>query len=90
MFYIKKVTGFDLEPFIYKETLKLWYVINLILIEYSKNDNYFFIDFFINYDVDKLIKINEKQNYPVNNKEIDTICKLLINNHLDRFIKEKN
>lgn len=88
LYYIKKVTGFDLKPYIHKETLKVWYVISLVLTEFSKPNR--FIDLFINYDLEKLIKLNENQNYPVSNDEIDLICKMLIHSHLHRYIKETN
>ena len=88
LYYIKKITGFDLKPYIHKETLKVWYVINLLLTEFSKPSR--FIDLFINYDLKNLIKLNEKQNYPVTNNEIHLICKMLIHNHIHRHIKETN
>lgn len=90
LFIVKKVTGYDLEPFIHTETLKFWYVINLILIVYSDWENSKFINLFVSYDLDKLVLTNQKQKYPVSNTEIDLITKILINNHLERFVNEKN
>jgi len=90
LFIVKKVTGYDLEPYINTETLKFWYVINLILIVYSDWENSNFINLFVNYDLDKLVLINQKQKYPVSNIEIDLISKTLINKHLERFVNKKN
>ncbi|WP_348824010.1 hypothetical protein [Flavobacterium aestuarii] len=88
LYYIRKITGFNLETYIHKETLKVWYVISLILTEFNKPNR--FIDFFINYDLKKLVKSNKKQNYPVTSNEIDYICKTLIYNHINKNIREAN
>lgn len=80
---LKKTTGFDAFPFIHANTIKFWHVIGLILIVYERT---LFIDFFINYDVDRIIKAN-KNNTAVTNEEITTICNKLKNNHLGVYFK---
>jgi hypothetical protein len=80
---LKEVTGFDAFPFIHENTLKIWHVIGLILLVYP---NTLFIDFFINYNIEKIIKQN-KDNKTVTNDEIITICNKLKNNHLGVYFK---
>lgn len=80
---LKEVTGFDAFPFIHKNTIKFWHVINLILIVYP---NTIFIDFLINFDLDKIIKANNNNNL-VTNEEIKIICNKLKNNHLGIYFK---
>lgn len=80
---LKEVTGFDASPYIHLNTIKLWHVIGLILRVYERT---LFIDFFINYDIEKIIKVNNN-NKIVTNEEIASICNKLKNNHLGVYFK---
>ena len=80
---LKEVTGFDAFPYIHSNTLKLWHVIGLILRIHERT---LFIDFFINYDVEKIIEANNK-NIIVTDEEIKNICNKLKNNHLGVYFK---
>lgn len=80
---LKKVTGLDASPYIHLNTLKFWHVIGLILLVYP---NTLFIDFFINFDIEKIIKQNNN-NDTVTDNEIITICNKLKNNHLGIYFK---
>lgn len=80
---LKEVTGFDAFPFIHLNTIKFWHVIGLILRVYERT---LFIDFFINYDIEKIIKANNS-NESVTNEEIINICNKLKNNHLGVYFK---
>ena len=80
---LKEVTGFDAFPYIHSNTLKLWHVIGLILRIHERT---LFIDFFINYDVEKIIEANN-QNIIVTDEEIKNICNKLKNNHLGVYFK---
>lgn len=80
---LKKVTGLDAYPYIHSNTIKFWHVIDLILLVYP---NTLFIDFFINFNIEKIIKANNR-NKTVTDSEIVTICNKLKNNHLGIYFK---
>jgi hypothetical protein len=80
---LKETTGFDAFPYIHANTIKFWHVIGLILKVYP---NTLFIDFFINFDLQKIIKMNSN-NKNVTNNEIELICNKLKNNHLGIYFK---
>lgn len=80
---LKQTTGLDAFPFIHANTIKFWHVIGLILRVYEHT---IFIDFFINYDVQKIIKANNSNNI-VTNDEIINICNKLKNNHLGIYFQ---
>lgn len=80
---LKETTGFDAFPYIHANTIKFWHVIGLILKVYP---NTLFIDFFINFDLQKIIKMNSN-NKTVTNNEIELICNKLKNNHLGIYFK---
>ncbi|WP_233882079.1 hypothetical protein [Tenacibaculum piscium] len=80
---LKKITGLDAFSYIHTNTIKFWHVIGLILSVYPHT---LFIDFFINFDIDKIIKKNNN-NKTVTNSEIKTICNKLKNNHLGVYFK---
>ena len=82
---LKKVTGFDATRFIHKNTLKFWHVIDLILFVYRDT---LFIDFFVNYDVNKIIKTNKDNNF-VSSEEIILICNRLKNSYLKLYLDKK-
>ncbi|MBF7091116.1 hypothetical protein IUY40_06150 [Flavobacterium sp. ALJ2] len=81
---IKEVTEIDLFPYIHKNTLKYWQVIGLILIAYPRT---IFIDFFVNYDIKKILDIKEKNNVDLTAIEVTDICNKLKNNHLGIYFK---
>jgi hypothetical protein len=82
--FIKDVTTFDLEPFIHQETIKFWQIINLVLLTYEST---IFIDFLINYNIDRIIETNKITGYEVSKEEIKGVCNKLTNNHLGIYIK---
>ncbi|MGV0931580.1 hypothetical protein ACTS95_14875 [Empedobacter brevis] len=73
------VTKINLEKYFYTDTLKLWYVIKLIL---NTHQNSLRITFLIDFDIDKYIKQNKKLKYPVTDLEIKNISNLLRNSAL--------
>ncbi|MDY3319143.1 hypothetical protein PG637_08185 [Riemerella anatipestifer] len=72
---IKKITGQDLTPFFYEDTIKYWYVINLVLRSY--NDRALKIDFLLDFDPSKYIATNKELGYPLSDEEIILISKEL-------------
>jgi hypothetical protein len=81
---INDVSEVDLFPYIHKNTLKYWQVIGLILITYP---NTVFIDFFVNYDIQRILEVKEKNNVDLTNIEVTDICNKLKNNHLGIYFK---
>ena len=68
---IKKITNIDITQYFYKDTLKLWYVIDLIAIYHNRNSPK--IDFLLDFDPTKYIELNQKYKYPVTDDEINLI-----------------
>lgn len=82
---IENILNINLEQYFYSDTIKFWYVIDLIVLYHNKiSENYMSIkiDFIINDDLEVYTKFNEKHNYPVSNLEIIKICKVLKNHAL--------
>ncbi len=72
---IEKVTGKDLKPYFYKDALKYWYVINLVVNSFEHTA--LKIDFILDFDPAKYIELNRKYKYPVSDDEIILISKEL-------------
>ncbi|MEJ8606536.1 hypothetical protein JSO56_06330 [Riemerella anatipestifer] len=72
---IEKITGQNLKQFFYEDTIKYWYVINLVLRSY--NDRALKIDFLLDFDPSKYIATNKELGYPVSDEEIILISKEL-------------
>ncbi|MCG8206154.1 MULTISPECIES: hypothetical protein [Tenacibaculum] len=71
---MNEVLNIDLEPYIFRDTVKMWHVINLINIVYSDT---ICIDFIINYNENKIIEKSKEYKLPLTTKEIKTACNIL-------------
>ncbi|MCK0203566.1 hypothetical protein MWN41_11130 [Ornithobacterium rhinotracheale] len=69
---VEKITGVDIKKYFFEDTLKYWYVINLVLRSY--NDIAVKIDFILDFKPNKYIELNKKLKYPVSDDEIILIA----------------
>ncbi|MDV3950499.1 hypothetical protein CMT75_18450 [Elizabethkingia anophelis] len=83
---LENITGIGIKKYFYENTLKIWYVIDLILQSYQEN---VMIEFIINYNLDRLTDLNKKYSYPVTNEEIKTISNKLKMNCLGIYYESE-
>ncbi|MEG2309761.1 hypothetical protein [Chryseobacterium sp.] len=76
---VENILSTDLKQYFYLDTLKLWYVIDLVIKYHNTNNEgkALKIDFILNNDINKYISLNENFKYPLLENEIFEICKIL-------------